>query len=216
MAPCPLPRGRARWPGGRTRPAGLRGRACSPCPRSRSCRAGWTGWSPGESPDTGCRTWGAGRGQQGGWPRRASRSHLHTHAQTHRCARTAPTWGRESTRLSHPPRSPATRSTTPLHEGWWPWGGVRLQAFPEEKDLLRLVPFPRVCRPVLACELAPAAQQAPRLPRGLCYFIFYRNCLAGSIVVTRNIMITKAHPLSRKSPEPGAHSRPLRRPQGLD
>lgn len=215
--------GCAHWPGGCTRPAGLQGRACSPCPRSRSCRAGWTGWSPGGSPDTGCRTWGAGCGQQVGRPRRASRSR-HTHTctdtatRTHRGAHTTPTWGNADQHICHTPHEalphacPATRGTTPLHEGWWPWGGVRLQAFPTKEDLFPLVPCPRVCRPVLSSEVALLYSEQACLPRSTYEFIFYWNCLAISIVVTWNVIITKVHPLGRKFPEPGARSQPLRWP----
>lgn len=79
-----------------------------------------------------------------------------------------------------------------------------------------MVPLPRVCRRELLSELVLLCSGHACLPRGVCYFICYWNCLAISIVVTWNIIITKVHPLTRKSPEPGAYSQPPRRPQGLD
>lgn len=141
-----------------------------------------------------------------------------TATRTHRCAHTTPTWGNANQHICHTPHEalphacPATRGTTPLHEGWWPWGGVRLQAFPAKEDLFPLVPCPRVCRPVLSSEVALLCSGQACLPRSTYEFIFYWNFLATSIVVTWNVIITKVHPLGRKFPEPGARSQPLRWP----
>lgn len=176
------------------------GRACSPCPRAEAAEQGWTGWSPGNplTLDVGP----GGRTRSAGGYFHVLHVHICTRACDTQVKRRAPLPpGDANQHACHTPTAPKPHAALHLApRGWWPWGREPAQAFPAEKDLLRLVPFPRVCAGL--CSRAnprpPCQQQAPRLPRSLRYFIFYRNCLAGSIVVTQNLMITKAHPLSRK------------------
>ena len=89
-----------------TRPAAARGTPCSPCLRSTSCTAGWTGWSPGGSPDTGRKTWGKTWAE--GWSTCSDVCADHTRTCTHNEHSTChPCLGKEvNLDLPHPPTRP--------------------------------------------------------------------------------------------------------------
>lgn len=117
-----------------TRPAEVQGTPCSPCLRSTSCTAGWTGWSPGGSPDTGCKTWGETWAKGGAHVHitdmRADHIHVQTRSSEHINMHTPHT---QRTQITHPPAKPCHGPST--------WGTTLYQRAAGSPDSLAPDPY---------------------------------------------------------------------------